>query len=600
MPCEQQTVGGDQGVLVPLQIVSVGRKDEDSITQPASRLKRRAQGMNLKLDLRAVPGRTISEKSLGSIKSTGNVCSLSLGPAQAFACTGLTDDFRTDFDIGKVLGSGTTATVCIATCTRQQGCLAEGQAVAVKIQTYDADEEKRNFARGEYELLSSLQHASIVSAYRLYDGKLSAAMVMEHCECGTLQKYVQDRGQLAEDRATPLGRQLLEAVDYMHSKRIVHRDLKPANLLLQKEATVLKISDFNSAQLIGRGHGASIMLSARGTDQYVAPELRFGQACNELVDVWACGLCLFFALRGELPFRLARAAVSSELAAGRLPDIDWGAAAPSSAMRNLILQCLTVNMPDRPPAMELLFHPVFGDRRAPPVRPSPCKATFLSCPGVHMFPSSGASDIGTRAGAGPGASNGYTSRAGDGWERRVSAARPGTCKATCLSCDGVHMSSSSGASNIAACAGAGPGENNDCTSQACVGWERDLSAACELFGVPAGPPSYNSSEHAFRPSCLAPHTMEQNARCGRRIPAAGSPEFNNLEPFLHPSLDALDAGRGRPISKHVLARLANHRFSRTMQQGVRASSPDEGSVLSSVGFIDDLLQCPPAGEGVLC
>jgi len=62
-------------------------------------------------------------------------------------------------------------------------------------------------------------------------------------------------------------------------------------------------------------------------------------------------------LQGKIPFNNEDPQAAKQLRAGRLPDIDWGAI--SDPMGNLIGQCLTIDMFDRPPAMELVLHPVF-------------------------------------------------------------------------------------------------------------------------------------------------------------------------------------------------------------------------------------------------
>jgi len=258
--------------------------------------------------------------------------------------------FTAAFELGVALGSGTVAVVRLG--TRR----SDHRQFAVKIASSD-DTEMRQFTRDEYEIVHSLSHPAIIRFEAIYETPSKIFICMDYCEDGNVQSYVEQHGAMTEGAVQSLGSQLLRGVNCLHRKRVVHRDLKPENLLLQKGATVLKITDFNSAKRIGAGDGSSLMLTDRGTPLYRAPELRFGRLWNERVDIWASGLCLYFMLRNALPFDAQKAEVRETLAKGKLPSVDWDGITDS--MQSLVKLCLTVDMQDRPLAMELLLHRVF-------------------------------------------------------------------------------------------------------------------------------------------------------------------------------------------------------------------------------------------------
>lgn len=265
-----------------------------------------------------------------------------------------TPDFLQHFALEDQLGSGTTATV------RRAVRSSDGRKFAVKCLA-SAEDEVRQFLRDEYELLRTLQHESIIQVESLYESPCQMWMCMELCGDGSMEQYIHQHGAYTEAGARNLFLKLLLGVDYLHSKRVVHRDLKPANLLLQQNCNILKIADFNSAKQIGNAPGSSLMLTDRGTHLFGAPELHLGQDWNELVDVWACGLCLYYMLWAELPFQISDPSVKRTLSNGMLPAIEFGGI--STLMKNMTLQCLSVNMHDRPPAMLLLMHPVFSQNK---------------------------------------------------------------------------------------------------------------------------------------------------------------------------------------------------------------------------------------------
>ncbi|KAM7259333.1 hypothetical protein ACFE04_015074 [Oxalis oulophora] len=91
-----------------------------------------------------------------------------------------------------------------------------------------------------------LQAASLGQKEMVMASRSKIYIVIEFIDGGEL--FDQICGRLKEDEARRYFQQLINVVDYCHSRGVYHRDLKPENLLLNSFG-VLKISDFGLSAL---------------------------------------------------------------------------------------------------------------------------------------------------------------------------------------------------------------------------------------------------------------------------------------------------------------------------------------------------------------
>jgi len=278
----------------------------------------------------------------------------SIEPQQLFASEGEAADWtpciNRDYKMFKIVGHGSVAVIKSAVCR------LTGENVAVKCSS-SADDEMKQILQHEYDILKNLRHPHIIKVMDYYEDACHVWMVMELAEQGCLYRYVRSHDHLCELQSLLFLQQLLSAVSYLHQSRVAHRDIKPQNCLVMSGACKMKLTDFNSAKVIGQGDGKYAMLTDRGTRCYSAPEIILGSWWNELVDIWSCGLCLLFMMIGQVPFLADQLHVKEAFSLGRLPRIPWTNF--SSATEHLAKTCLTVRQQDRPPAFTLLGHPVF-------------------------------------------------------------------------------------------------------------------------------------------------------------------------------------------------------------------------------------------------
>ncbi|ODV88645.1 hypothetical protein CANCADRAFT_26922 [Tortispora caseinolytica NRRL Y-17796] len=116
-------------------------------------------------------------------------------------------------------------------------------------------------------------------------------VLMEYCENGTLDVFLQDHGRvrrLDEWRVWKILVELALGLRFIHDSGYVHLDMKPANVLITFEGT-LKISDFGmAAKLPITGD----MEDREGDREYIAPEVLSKQQYGKPADIFSLGLMM--------------------------------------------------------------------------------------------------------------------------------------------------------------------------------------------------------------------------------------------------------------------------------------------------------------------
>ncbi|KAK4491573.1 hypothetical protein RD792_002325 [Penstemon davidsonii] len=187
------------------------------------------------------------------------------------------------YELGRTLGEGTFAKVKFAKN------LETDENVAIKI----LDKEKVL----KHKMIGQVMFFSFVMA-----SKTKIYIVMEFVTGGELFDKIATKGRLKEDEARKYFQQLIDAVDFCHSRGVYHRDLKPENLLLDASG-LLKVSDFGLSALPQQVREDGLLHTTCGTPNYVAPEVINNKGYDGAkADLWSCGVILFVLMAGYLPF----------------------------------------------------------------------------------------------------------------------------------------------------------------------------------------------------------------------------------------------------------------------------------------------------------
>ncbi|XP_022637855.1 CBL-interacting serine/threonine-protein kinase 8 isoform X2 [Vigna radiata var. radiata] len=200
------------------------------------------------------------------------------------------------YEIGRTVGEGTFAKVKFAQNTET------GESVAMKVLDRSTiikhkmvDQIKR-----EISIMKLVRHPYVVRLYEVLASRTKIYIILEFITGGELFDKIVSHGRLSEADCRRYFQQLIDGVDYCHSKGVYHRDLKPENLLLDSQG-IIKISDFGLSAFPEQG--VSMLRTTCGTPNYVAPEVLSHKGYNGApADVWSCGVILYVLLAGYLPF----------------------------------------------------------------------------------------------------------------------------------------------------------------------------------------------------------------------------------------------------------------------------------------------------------
>lgn len=256
------------------------------------------------------------------------------------------------YELGEEIGRGGFSVV-LEGRDKQTGLNVAIKCVQLSVQ---ADDDAMIALKREIRIMKKVDHPNILKLYEVFVEEESFYLVMELVPGKELFERIIDRGQYSERHASNITRQIVSAVEYLHSNGIAHRDLKPENLLSSgdDDNEVIKIIDFG----LSKKFGDEQLVTSVGSPGYVAPEVLTAESYDKSVDMWSVGVILYILLCGFPPFF---ADTSTELFK-KIIDVKYDFEDPawddvSEAPKNIIRNLLVKNPADRLTAKQLMDHP---------------------------------------------------------------------------------------------------------------------------------------------------------------------------------------------------------------------------------------------------
>ena len=179
------------------------------------------------------------------------------------------------------------------------------RTVAIKALKVSHDPAHEKMLEQEARLCGRLEHPNIIPTYDLArDEADSPLFVMKKIQGQTLDEFLQTikksgRHALANNRLRLLNifSQVLNAIDFAHSKGVLHLDIKPGNISLGKYGEVYVI-DWGFARAKDNIEVSGL---SGGTLHYMSPERMDKKDYDERADIYSLGVMLYRLLTGRHP-----------------------------------------------------------------------------------------------------------------------------------------------------------------------------------------------------------------------------------------------------------------------------------------------------------
>lgn len=289
---------------------------------------------------------------------------------RAFRVLGNNKKVEDHFILGeKTIEGGSDSTVVFLNAKKKNVEEGDIQDCVVKVQMKKRSKKEESWRKVMTHLLASQVCPHVLKTYEIFEDNKAFYTVMEKCSGGELFDFLLNETEIALPECKRIVREILVALNDLHSKGLIHGDVKPENLMFSDKANmVVKLIDFDLCQVWNPTAAEAQRIV--GTPGYIAPEVLLGEASLQS-DLWSVGVILHLLMTGKMPWGNERIQVEDAVLDGSNPkaayqylrkhhSVNWNRSNwsefPSAA--NLCQQLLAFDPRDRTQsATEALNHP---------------------------------------------------------------------------------------------------------------------------------------------------------------------------------------------------------------------------------------------------
>jgi hypothetical protein len=288
----------------------------------------------------------------------------------------VTDPFRDD--LSQALGSGYSIQRELAGGGMSRVFVALEHAlnrtVVVKVLKPDlAAEVNRDRFRREIMVVAQLHHPHVVPVLAAGEHRDLLWYTMPFVEGESLREALRNGRTMSPREVTRVLHDVVDALDYAHTRGVIHRDIKPGNILRHRMHSL--VTDFGVAKALSAAMPHSGTTSAGiaiGTPSYMAPEqLAADPKADHRMDLYAVGLLAYELLTGVQPFAESSPQATMAAQLTRMPT-PLATVRPdlSPQLSALIMRLLAKNPDERPASAAAALEELESFSTPPEVTPA--------------------------------------------------------------------------------------------------------------------------------------------------------------------------------------------------------------------------------------
>ncbi|KAI8082719.1 kinase-like domain-containing protein [Halteromyces radiatus] len=208
-----------------------------------------------------------------------------------------------DYHLLTLIGSGASAHVYAAFYPPTQALVAVKQ---LDLETLD-NPARLDALHREVQIMSLCQHPNLLPLLQSFVS-FSYLYIITPIMSGSCLDLLTEwyPHGLHELLISCIVKQILEALDYLHSNELIHRDVKAANMLVDANTGVVRLCDFGvSGKLTPTSRRKNSVLARRsfvGTPCWLSPEMIRRELYDTKVDMWSLGITTIELASGKPPF----------------------------------------------------------------------------------------------------------------------------------------------------------------------------------------------------------------------------------------------------------------------------------------------------------